>query len=47
MEYPLLQLEQTDSTNRYLTSFCDKQRDIIEPFTTVMADYQSAGKGYQ
>ena len=45
MEYPLLQLEQTDSTNRYLTSFCDKQRDIIEPFTTVMADYQSAGKG--
>lgn len=45
MSFPLIQLEQTDSTNRYLTSLCDERHDNVEPFTTVMADYQSAGKG--
>ena len=45
MEFPLIQLKQTDSTNRYLTSLCEENSDIIEPFTTIMADYQSAGKG--
>ena len=45
MEFPLIQLKQTDSTNRYLTSLCDENGDIVEPFTTIMADYQSAGKG--
>jgi BirA family biotin operon repressor/biotin-[acetyl-CoA-carboxylase] ligase len=45
MSYPLIQLEQTDSTNRYLTSLCDERQDEVEQFTVVMADYQSAGKG--
>jgi BirA family biotin operon repressor/biotin-[acetyl-CoA-carboxylase] ligase len=45
MSYPLIQLEQTDSTNCYLTSLCDERQDEVEQFTVVMADYQSAGKG--
>lgn len=45
MSYPLIHLELTDSTNRYLTSLCDERHDNVEPFTTVLADYQSAGKG--
>jgi len=45
MSYPLIHLEHTDSTNRYLTSLCDERQDKVEQFTIVMADYQSAGKG--
>ena len=45
LDFHLIELKQTDSTNRYLTSLCDERQDEVEPFTVVMADYQSAGKG--
>lgn len=45
MGFPIIKLQQTDSTNRYLTSLCEERADKLEPFTVVMADYQSAGKG--
>ena len=41
--FPLLTLEETDSTNRYLTQLCD--REHVAEYTTVCADYQTAGKG--
>ena len=41
--FPLLHLEETDSTNRYLADLCDKER--MPEYTTVQADYQTAGKG--
>jgi BirA family biotin operon repressor/biotin-[acetyl-CoA-carboxylase] ligase len=44
-DFPLIKLEQTDSTNRYLTSLCEERHDEIDSFTTVVADFQSAGKG--
>lgn len=36
-------LQQTDSTNRYLTDLCDGGG--VEEFTTVSAEFQTAGKG--
>ena len=45
MDFPLIILEQTDSTNRFLTSMCEERKDLVEPFTVVMANYQTAGKG--
>ena len=41
--FPLIELEETDSTNRYLTLLCD--RELVSEYTTVRADYQTAGKG--
>lgn len=41
--FPLVALEETDSTNRYLTQLCD--REHVTEYTTVCADYQTAGKG--
>ena len=41
--FPLIQLEETDSTNRYLTQKCDTEK--VDEYTTVCADYQTAGKG--
>ena len=41
--FPLIELEETDSTNRYLTQLCD--REPVSEYTTVRADYQTAGKG--
>lgn len=43
--YPLIVLEQTDSTNRYLTELCAGSSAPIEELTTVCAEYQTAGKG--
>lgn len=45
LDFHLIELKQTDSTNRYLTSLCEERQDAVEQFTVVMADYQSAGKG--
>ena len=45
MDFPLIELKETDSTSRYLNDWCDEQHDKVEPFTMVLADYQSAGKG--
>ena len=36
-------LEETDSTNNYLSAWCDTHQ--AEPFTTVTAEFQTAGKG--
>ena len=40
---PLIHLEETDSTINYLQALCKRQE--VEEFTTVVADYQSAGRG--
>lgn len=40
---PLLTLAETNSTNHYLKDLC--QRKQVEEFTTVVADYQTAGRG--
>lgn len=40
---PLILLDETDSTNRYLTQRCD--REMVPEYTTVCADFQTAGKG--
>jgi len=42
--YKLICLDETDSTNNYLTAFCDNDEQV-EEFATVCAQYQSAGKG--
>lgn len=39
----LIKLDETDSTNRYLTYLCDQEHTT--EYTTVCADYQTAGKG--
>ena len=41
--FPLIHLDETNSTNRYLTQLCDRQQ--VAEYTTVCADYQTAGKG--
>ena len=43
--YPLLVLERTDSTNRYLDEWCGDKSVQVKELTTVVADYQTAGKG--
>lgn len=43
LSYPLIALDETDSTNRYLTQLCDTHP--VEEYTTVCANYQTAGKG--
>ena len=42
--FPLIMLEGTDSTNNHLTGLCEVQGEMTE-FTTLCAEYQSAGKG--
>ena len=41
---PLIILEETDSTNRYLTELCNQRTEITE-LTTVSTERQTAGKG--
>ncbi|RGM48824.1 MULTISPECIES: biotin--[acetyl-CoA-carboxylase] ligase [Bacteroides] len=43
--YPLICLQETDSTNRYLSHICNEQPETIAEFTTVTAEFQTAGKG--
>lgn len=40
---PLIVLEETASTNSYLTQLCNEQQ--LDEFTTVIAECQTAGKG--
>ena len=41
--FPLIDLKETDSTNRYLTQLCNQEQ--VAEYTIVRADYQTAGKG--
>ncbi|MBO5795451.1 MAG: biotin--[acetyl-CoA-carboxylase] ligase [Bacteroides sp.] len=42
----MIHLNETDSTNRYLQQLCQGAgNNKIEEFTTICADYQTAGKG--
>ena len=42
----MIHLNETDSTNRYLQQLCQEaSNNKVEEFTTVCADYQTAGKG--
>lgn len=42
----MIHLNETDSTNRYLQQLCQETgNNKVEEFTTVCADYQTAGKG--
>ena len=45
VDFPLIELPETDSTNRYLMDWCDRHHDQVEPFTVVMSNFQTAGKG--
>lgn len=40
---PLIHISETNSTNNYLQALCSKQR--IEELTTVIADFQTSGRG--
>ena len=42
--FRLICLDETDSTNNYLTALCDSDEHVKE-LSTVVADFQSAGKG--
>jgi len=43
--FPLIALDETDSTNQYLQQLCNDKREPISEFTTVTAEFQTAGKG--
>lgn len=43
--YPLITLDETDSTNRYISQLCNSSQEPVAEFTTVTAEFQSAGKG--
>lgn len=40
---PVIHLEKTDSTSNYLLNLCNETR--LEEFTSVIADFQTSGKG--
>ncbi|KAA6312566.1 Bifunctional ligase/repressor BirA, partial [termite gut metagenome] len=40
---PLIRLEETDSTSRYLTTLCEHNE--VEEFTIVLSHFQTAGRG--
>ncbi|MCI1681187.1 MAG: biotin--[acetyl-CoA-carboxylase] ligase [Bacteroides sp.] len=42
---PVIHLEETDSTSHYLNQLCSEQQHLISEFTTVTAQFQTAGKG--
>lgn len=42
---PLIVVEETGSTNNYLTQLCNEQPSAVSEFTTVIAERQTAGKG--
>lgn len=43
--FPRISLDCTESTNQYLSELCYHDGDKVAPFTTVTAEYQTAGKG--
>lgn len=40
---PLVHINETNSTNNYLQTLCARQQ--TEEFTTVVADFQTSGRG--
>ena len=43
--YPMIALEETDSTNRYISQLCNELQESVAELTTVTAEFQTAGKG--
>lgn len=43
--FPLVALDETDSTNRYLSQLCNDLQETVAELTTVTAEFQTAGKG--
>lgn len=43
--FPLVALDETDSTNQHLSRLCNERQEAIAEFTTVVAEFQTAGKG--
>lgn len=41
--FPLIHISETNSTNSYLQTLCSQQK--VEEFTTVIADFQTSGRG--
>ena len=41
---PLIHISETNSTNSYLQTLCAKQQGVAA-FTTVVADFQTSGRG--
>ena len=40
---PLIHIAKADSTNGYLNALCEKEK--VSELTTVVADFQTAGRG--
>lgn len=40
---PLIHISETNSTNNYMQTLCSKQK--VDAFTTVVADFQTSGRG--
>lgn len=43
--FPLVALDETDSTNQYLSLLCNRLQESVAELTTVTAEFQTAGKG--
>ena len=43
--YPLIVLDETYSTNRYISQLCNNPQKAVAELTTVSAEFQTAGKG--
>ena len=43
--FPLVALDETESTNQYLTQLCNQLQESVAELTTVTAEFQTAGKG--
>lgn len=43
--FPLVALEETISTNQYISQLCNNLQESVEELTTVTAEFQTSGKG--
>ena len=43
--FPIIDVDETVSTNQYLSQLCNEQPESVAEYTTVTAQFQSAGKG--
>lgn len=43
--YPLIALDETDSTNQYISQLCNEQQTSVPEWLTVSSEFQTAGKG--
>ena len=43
--FPLVALDETASTNQYLSQLCNQLQEAVAELTTVTAEFQTAGKG--